>query len=647
MSRTERRLLVPPALHVPAGVFMSFFPPIGSGSHPCSTATKLVATCPQYTLQPAADYEVESDIVDQCFDLIDGEQEEIPQRPSSRLGFHSELPECYATDTEDPSETTHPKMTSGSIDADSDNQDSIDLASSFSLMTYDMGEDITTVASSHCLQDDLLRPLPPRHISLKIKVPENCGRANTSLSDDESDFADSESSSDCSYDSSDDYFDFSPTAPTSPPADSYLYAPSLVAPVARLPSSPSYVPLESVEPPSAASVRTPSHKLSHHNHGYSKHALHHIKSFWIMREGKRADYDTEQRDSNTYNGLANLGQPSHSDGPDPIRSHTQRNLTHRLKMKSPVPRGSALPPMSIHPRRGDIAALRDPFCAHIDRCFVSLPSWTLAKTLYMFDVHVGYEWQNRRAASIDGPSCSDSLQQKCSSATTDSLDDVDAESESESLGTSASVASSDDSDATLVESENEGELEREDYSAFESFMSNAGPSSPSSSSENDQNTPRLKCSSSHFEHASPKCPISPILYEQMRSPRAEFFCILDDDVESMTPWATNWYRRWEILMELVRFNWGQDQFFAALDVNEQRFHAGQPSPRGSAVDGSAERKGKRRLKRQPRFFFADDNTVDEDDTSWEWDLTFDLNSKAKISEPTFGLGHKAEGSIPL
>ncbi|KAF8330119.1 hypothetical protein F5887DRAFT_1002200 [Amanita rubescens] len=627
---------------------MSFFPPTGSGSHPCPTATKLAATCPQYTLQPdTTDYEVESDIVDQCFDLIDGEQEEIPQRPLSRLGFHSELPDYYATDTEDPSETTLPKMISGSLNADSDNQDSIDLASSLSLVTYDMGEDITTVASSHCLQGDLPQPLPPRHIGLKIKVPENRGRANTSLlSDDESDFADSESSSDCSYDSSDDYFDFSPTEPTSPPSNSHLYAPSLVAPVARLPSSPSHVSTISPEPPSTASVRMSSHKPSHHNHGYSKHALHHIKSFWIMREGQWADYDTELRDHNTCNGFANLGQPS---GSDPIRSHAQRSL---FKMKSPVPRGLSLPPMSIHPRRGDIASLRDPFCAHIDRCFVSLPSWTLAKTLYMFDVHVGYEWQNRLSASMwkqcsDGPSCSDALQQKCSSATTDSLDDVDTESESESLGTSASVASSDDSDVTLVESENEGELEREDYSAFEAFMSDAGPSSPSSSTENDQNTPRLKYSSSHFEHVSPKCSISPMLYEQMQSPRAEFFCTLDDDVKSMTPWATNWYRRWEILMELVRFNWGQDQFFAALGVNEQRYHAGQSYSQGNTVDANAERKGKRRLKRQPRFFLADDNTIDDDDTSWEWDLTFDLNSNAKISEPTFGLGHKTEGSIPL
>lgn len=656
VSSVAERFLVSPALHVPVGVFMSFIPPTGPWPHSCSTATK-PATCPHDTSQQdTVDYEVESDIVDQCFDMIDREHEEIPQRPSSRLGFHSEHLDCFATDMEDPSETI---LMNGMINADSDDQDSVDLASTFPSM-HDMGEDITTVASLRCLQNDLLQPLQPHHIGLKIKVPANCDYNNPSLSDDESDFADSESSSDCSHDSSDDYFDFSPTSFTSPPFKSHPYGASLVAPVARLPSSPSQTPPLSAELASTTSIRLPPQKLYHHNHGYSKHALHHLKSFWIMREGRWAEYDDDQRDSNAYDGIVNLGQPSRSDGYDPLRSLTQRNLTQRLKMKSPLPRASALPPMSIHPRRGDIASLRDPYCAHIDRCFVNLPSWTLAKTLYMFDLHVGYEWQNRRTASMskhrsDGSTCSDQLRQKYNSPMTDTMDDADVESESESLGTSASVVSSDDSDSTLVESENEGDLEQEDYSAFGTFMSHASPSSPSSgSSESDLATPRLKCSSTFYsptEQVSPKCPISPMcpspmLYGQMQSPRAKFFSTFNDDDDSAIPWATNWYRRWEILMELLRFNWGQDQFFAAFSVSEQQYHGGGPSfPSGS--DNSSGPKGKRRLKRQPRFFFADENAGDDNDSSWEWDLDLDLNSKANISEPTFSFGHKTEGSVLL
>lgn len=629
----------------------------------CSATTKLAATCPQDTFP---DYEFESDIVDQCI-----EEQEFPQRPLSRLGFHSAPLDHYVADMEDPSETILPEMMNRLSNADTDQPGFVSLASRFSLMTYDMDEDITAVASMHSLRQDAPQSLAPPLNALRINTAVQCDNINPFLSpDDDSDFSDSESSSDCSCDNSDEDFDLHLTTITLPPSKSCLSAPPLIAPVARPPSllAPSCSSLSMpVEPAPTTPLRLPSYKLNLNNHGYSRHALLHIKWFWTLREGKRAENDTEQSDLKAYGGTVNLGQPSHCDGYVPFRSSTQRNLAQRFKMKSPVqPNPSpTLPPMSIHPRRGDIASLRDPYCAHIDRCFVNLPSWTLAKTLYMFDVHVGYEWQNRLAAthkwkqSGDSTGIADELEHTCTRATADTvkettndaLDDVDLDSESESLGTSASVVSSDDSDATLVESENEGDVERQDYAAFEDLMSNAGPSSPLDSGESDHDTPRLKyswSSSSPTERPSPKCPISPTLYAQMRSPRAEFLSSLADDVETMKPWATNWYRRWEILMELIRFNWGQDQFFAALSANEHQYHTQNQSCSSDDVIGDRTgREGKRRLKRQPRFFFAGSNTIDDDDTSWELDLAFDLSGNGKFSESTFGFGHKLEGSVLL
>ena len=137
-----------------------------------------------------------------------------------------------------------------------------------------------------------------------------------------------------------------------------------------------------------------------------------------------------------------------------------------------------------------------------------------------------------------------------------------------------------------------------------------------------------------------------MLYGRMQSPRSEFFSTFNDDVDLTSPWATNWYRRWEILMELLRFNWGQDLVFAAFSINDQQYRGGGQSFPSGSHDSSGP-KGKRRLKRQPRFFFADDNTVDDNDSSWEWDLALDLNSKTNISEPTFSFGHKTEGSVLL
>ncbi|KAF8624571.1 hypothetical protein AX15_005808 [Amanita polypyramis BW_CC] len=647
---------------------MSFIPSTtGSRSRLFSTAGTLAATCPHATLEPPdTDYEFESDIVDQCVGSIGGVegQRDIPQRPSSRLGFHSPLPPGYIADTEDPSETVFPEMVNRLPNADTDDPDSVDLASStFSSIAYDMDEDITAVAISRRSKDDLLNPYPPPFLDLRI---DTAGRYDTSSSflssDDESEFSDSEIESDYSCDTSDDDFDFSMTSTSLPPTQFCRTTPSLMAPVARLPPSSTqshHSPPESAELPQKTSPRLPSFKLCHNDHGYSRHALLHLKWFWTLREGKWAECDTEQRDLRAYDGTDSLGQPSHS---GPFRNPTQPSLSQHLKTRSPPPRSPILPPMSIHPRRGDVASLRDPYCAHIDRCFVNIPSWTLAKALYMFDVHVGHEWRKRpspvskREEDGDKPAITDQLGEVCTRPSDNStgepandvLDDVDMDSENESLGTSASVVSSDDSDATLVESENEGDLEREDYSTFDSFMSDAGPSS-SSSCENDQRTPRLKYSSppsSPTEQQSSKCPILPKLYVQMLSPRAGFFSSHNDDTdaESVQPWATNWYRRWEILMELMRFNWGQDQLYAALSINEQQYHNDAQSSGGfNDANSSVGRKGKRRLKRQPRFFFADGNSTNEDDdASWEWNIAFDLDRKGKITDPGFDLEYKLE-----
>ncbi|KAK2463000.1 hypothetical protein APHAL10511_004987 [Amanita phalloides] len=584
------------------------------------------------------DCESESDIVDQCFDLIDEEHGEIPQRPSSRLGF---LTDSYATDIEDPCETNLPEMMNRPFNADIMDSGPSSLATAFSsTMAYGMDEDITSVASTH-LPNCALESLQPPSIGLRITPMTQFDDAIPSSSDDESDFSDSESSSDCSYDNRDDDFDFPLPFPPSK-----LSLPSLVAPVARLPSLPPQrydPPTISAEQPPIPPLRLPSPKLNHNDHGYSRHALHHVKWFWAVRQNTWADCDTSQRDCNAYDGIVS---PSGYDAYGSLKSRTQRNnLTQHFKMKSPVPHSPMLPPMSIHPRRGDIASLRDPYCAHIDRCFVNLPSWTLAKTMYMFDVHVGCEWQNRLAKmgkwkqSTGDATVADQLQ-KCDTPVHDALDEVDVDSENESLGTSASVVSSDDSDATLVESEDGGDLERDDFSAFDGFGTDASPSSPSTSNENEQGTPRLKYSSPPTEQLSPKCSISPKLYEQMQSPRAEFFSSLNDDVDSMKPWATNWYRRWEILMELMRFNWGHDQLFAALSIDEHPY----PSESQSCPSSSDVQKGKRRLKRQPRFFVDDD--VAEDDSSWEWDSSLDLDTIGKISQPTY-FAHTAAGSVLL
>jgi hypothetical protein len=109
-------------------------------------------------------------------------------------------------------------------------------------------------------------------------------------------------------------------------------------------------------------------------------------------------------------------------------------------------------------------------------------------------------------------------------------------------------------------------------------------------------------------------------------------------------------------MELMRFNWDQHQLFAALSINEHPYSADvQLSSSSSCSGGGGDtnvsgRKGKRRLKRQPRFYFGDENSAEDSGDSWEWDPSFDWKSSttAQISEPGFGLGVRAvDGSVLL
>ncbi|KIL65479.1 hypothetical protein M378DRAFT_10843 [Amanita muscaria Koide BX008] len=260
-----------------------------------------------------------------------------------------------------------------------------DLAST-SGMAYDFDVDITTVASADALQ--LHEPplsMPPTSIDITDTSYLNAANPFSLSDDDESDGSDPDS--DCSScENEDDDFEFSLTSVALSSSKPSSSTPTFMAPVAHLSTSSTHSPRppSPTEPKPITPVRFPPFRPSYSNHGYSRHALRHLKLFLAVREGKWAEDDAQMCDFKAYSGP---GQSSQSSGFGPPRISAQRN---RLKLKTP-PRNPTLPPMSVHPRRGDIAALGDLYSMHMDRCFVNMPSWTLAKTMYMFDVHIGYE----------------------------------------------------------------------------------------------------------------------------------------------------------------------------------------------------------------------------------------------------------------
>ena len=244
----------------------------------------------------------------------------------------------------------------------------------------------------------------------------------------------------------------------------------------------------SPEPAAYPSPSPPRPRHSYRQHGYSRLALQHLKWFWSLREHEWEASNTDLRSANPYNGVSDV---------EPVVVH------HVPAPYAYVVRTS---PTTIHPRRGDITALRDPFSFHIDRYFSDLASWTFGKILWMIDMHASME---KRKLEVD-------MEQDVS----------DEESESE-LETSASTGFSDDSDSTLVESESEGDLLN---------LRNAILDSSIPMINDDAELPQVlsvgyldntKWSQSVYTHIS-------------RLDRKDL------------PWATNWYGRWAFLIDISR-----------------------------------------------------------------------------------------------
>ena len=158
------------------------------------------------------------------------------------------------------------------------------------------------------------------------------------------------------------------------------------------------------------SQRTPPLHMQKHqrhlyaNRGYSHEALEYVKSFWCMRqEGIKSDggkaYMEESKIARTVHpGAAHQTQKRSSvdesspTGSRPITTTATSSSTATTTTASL--NGTAVP--SIHPRRGDISALRDPQCAEADRIFDALGIWTISKMVWMVDVGVGIRKLERK-----------------------------------------------------------------------------------------------------------------------------------------------------------------------------------------------------------------------------------------------------------
>ncbi|KAG6830122.1 hypothetical protein H0H92_002171 [Tricholoma furcatifolium] len=420
---------------------------------------------------------MEEDIVDQLctVDLDeDDDSNKIPSRPTSRLGFNSDLP---LPEEDEVQETQFCVEQTDEI----------------------VAGDESDIAMSASIPDDADKPRARR----SGDGWETFHEFQPINDDEDSEF---ELESDCySCEGSDEESDTFLSSTAQPEMDTLVDPFSEATEESEWSLNPKFSCLPSPLSthhisPSAASFRNTPNRHRYRHHGHSRHALLHLKWFWSAREDIWIEHKARLCESKAYGGLSifssvspGLRLPS-----GPVPSHPDDTPD-----SPPLHPIAQLPPLSIHPRRGDLSALRDPYSVHIDRYFVGMPLWTMSKTLWMFDVHIAsgdFHYEHR-----------------------DMGDDLFDANESTSVGTLDSNAFSDDSDSTLVDSDSDtdiplrteqmkgdskgSELESEASSSEIPLKNSESPSSSSASGS------RL---------CSPPC----------------------------TQWVTSWYRRWEVLLQL-------------------------------------------------------------------------------------------------
>ncbi|KAJ8516827.1 hypothetical protein ONZ45_g5909 [Pleurotus djamor] len=390
-----------------------------------------------------------------------------------------------------------------------------------------------------------------------------------------------------------------PSAP--PPSQLALMDEEVFQPFSCLPSplSPCYV--NEPHPLRSKSPTLPRCDLRHH--GRSRNALVHTKWFWSMRGEEWSEI--EELDSQGADKLSK----------SPTIRQSLPTLPHHtggLKKKTPkLKQTSRFSPLSVHPRRGDVSALRDPYCAHVDRSLAEWPMWTIAKTLWMFDVQMGLDMRKKKSKELGGDEdmISDEEQSDESSGPC-----VRTTREARSLSTSSGF--SDDSDITLVESDVDvdEDLEQiEEDATLDDIDETSGPPDedqvevistprPSDLPSHKSPSPSLKSSpksmskTSLSPHAKPRHLTRPPYYSPNFPSLATYIGSrhnkLQDDL-----WETDSYSRWDLLIDIVRLDHDAPSHH---HYHHHHHHHMSSSPRAS---GSHSR----------RFYLAHENDESNDD----------------------------------
>ncbi|KAK7462896.1 hypothetical protein VKT23_007474 [Stygiomarasmius scandens] len=276
-----------------------------------------------------------------------------------------------------------------------------------------------------------------------------------------------------------DELEHSPSSASAPQpriSTKYSCLPSPLSPHYRSSSDTS----ASTQPSTPAPQLIPArHDYDHH--GHSLHSLQHQKWYWSMREEAWAEYAvyvTSSKSCDAYDGIKTSPEKSFVEKFPSLFGISSKTATtsSTLLTVSSTPEASP-PPMTLHPRWGDLSSLRDAWCVHLDRYFVDLPLWSIRKALWMADVHScgrsrlcgsmlpdvseAIPGRSRRfglGSNVDDDDETSTVDESSSDVCDDDEedeDDGDMDCDTDSMRMSMLTGFSDDSDVTLVDQDDE------------------------------------------------------------------------------------------------------------------------------------------------------------------------------------------------
>ncbi|KAF9270806.1 hypothetical protein L218DRAFT_58408 [Marasmius fiardii PR-910] len=325
-------------------------------------------------------------------------------------------------------------------------------------------------------------------------------------------------------------------------------------------------------------VSSPSPQRHGYEHrGHSRHALLHLKWFWATREEEWAEYENATR---AYGGISTSPEPSSFVSRFPRLFASARTRAPNFKGDADAP-SPPLPPMTVHPRWGDLSGPKDSWCVHLDRYFVEVPIWRIRKSLWTADLQVMSMVHQRRRGERDDSNGEE--------------DDADTES---LMHMSMLTGLSDDSDLTLVESDCEGEAvitrpetdsenvgpteggkdkiksfyHNDDEELVEYFEDVDLDSPSSSSSMRASSSSTCAYTPSSSKTAITSCIQNPtVLPPQPASsfhPPYSPYCSTPNLLQGLGhPWATSWYQRSQLLLQLLAAGAEQEKLPSGLGIN--------------------------------------------------------------------------------